>query len=159
MNSDFKRLAHMKWSCICRIVFAPKYRRKFFIEKRRVIGEILIKLCECNGAKIIEAECCPDHIHMLLEIPSKMSVAAVIGYLKGKNSLMIYDQFGSLKFKYRNRQFWCRKNYVGTTGKNTQRIAAYTRQQLEEGKLGDLLSCRMRETRLRVASNGIQVTG
>lgn len=98
MSSDLKSLAHTKWNCKYHIVFAPKYRRKvFYGEKRRAIGEILRKLCEWKGIKIVEAECCPDHIHMLLEIPPKMSVAAVIGYLKGKSSLMIYDQFGNLK--------------------------------------------------------------
>lgn len=97
-------------------------------------------MCKWKGIKIVEAECCPDHIHMLSEIPPKMSVAAVIGYLKGKSSLMIYDQFGNLKFKYRNRQFWCRGYYVDTTGKNTQKIATYIRQQLEEDKLGEQLS-------------------
>ncbi len=141
MSSDLKSLAHTKWNCKYHIVFAPKYRRKvFYGEKRRAIGEILRKLCEWKGIKIVEAECCPDHIHMLLEIPPKMSVAAVIGYLKGKSSLMIYDQFGNLKFKYRNRQFWCRGYYVDTMGKNTQKIATYIRQQLEEDKLGDQLS-------------------
>ena len=141
MSSDLKSLAHTKWNCKYHIVFAPKYRRKvFYGEKRRAIGEILRKLCEWKGINIVEAECCPDQIHMLLEIPPKMSVAAVIGYLKGKSSLMIYDQFGNLKFKYRNRQFWCRGYYVDTRGKNTQKIATYIRQQLEEDKLGDQLS-------------------
>ena len=107
MSSNLKSLAHTKWNCKYHIVFAPKYRRKLFYgEKRRAIGEILGKLCEWKGINIVEAECCPDQIHMLLEIGAKMSVAAVIGYLKGKSSLMIYDQFGNLKFKYRNRQFW-----------------------------------------------------
>lgn len=141
MSSDLKSLAHTKWNCKYHIVFAPKYRRKvFYGEKRRAIGEILRKLCEWKGINIVEAECCPDHIHMMLEIPPKMSVAAVIGYLKGKSSLMIYDQFGNLKFKYRNRQFWCRGYYVDTTGKNTRKIATYIRQQLEEDKLGEQLS-------------------
>ena len=141
MNSDLKSLAHTKWNCKYHIVFAPKYRRKvFYGEQRRAIGEILRKLCEWKGIEIVEAECCPDHIHMLLMIPPKMSVAAVVGYLKGKSSLMIYEQFGNLKFKYRNRQFWCRGYYVDTAGKNAQKIAAYIRQQLEEDKLGDQLS-------------------
>ena len=139
--SDVKSLAHTQWNCKYHIVFAPKYRRKvFYGEKRRAIGSILRKLCDWKELKIIEAECCPDHIHMLLEIPPKMSVAAVVGYLKGKSSLMIYEQFGNLKFKYRNRQFWCRGYYVDTVGKNKQKIANYIRQQLEEDKLGDQLS-------------------
>ena len=91
------------------IVFAPKYRRQIFYgEKKRAPGEILRKLCEWKGIVMIEAECCPDHIHMLVEIPPTLSISSVAGYLKGKSSLMIYEQFGELKFKYRNREFWCR---------------------------------------------------
>ena len=98
------------------------------------------KLCEWKGVNIVEAECCPDHIHMLLEIPPKMSVSAFVGYLKGKSSLMIYEQFGELKFKYRNREFWCRGYYVDTVGKNKAKIAEYIRHQLAEDKLGEQLS-------------------
>ena len=102
--NDTKSLAHTKWNCKYHIVFAPKYRRQvFYGEKRRAIGEILRKLCEWKCVVIIEAEVCPDHIHMLLEIPPKMSVSGVVGYIKGKSSLMIYEKFGNLKFKYRNR--------------------------------------------------------
>lgn len=94
MMSDIKSLAHTKWNCKYHIVFAPKYRRQvFYGEKKRAIGEILRRLCEWKGINIIEAECCPDHIHMLVEIPPKMSVSGFMGYLKGKSSLMIYDQF------------------------------------------------------------------
>lgn len=103
-------------------------------------GKILRKLCEWKGVTILEAEACPDHIHILLEIPPKFSVSSVMGYLKGKSSLMIYDQFGDLKFKYRNREFWCRGYYVDTAGKNTKKIQEYIRHQLEEDKLGDQLS-------------------
>ena len=121
--SDIKSLAHTKWNCKYHIVFAPKYRRQvFYGEKKRAIGEILRRLCEWKGINIIEAECCPDHIHMLVEIPPKMSVSGFMGYLKGKSSLMIYDQFGDLKFKYRNREFWCRGYYVDTAGKNAMKI-------------------------------------
>ena len=106
---DAKSLAHTKWNCKYHIVFAPKYRRQvFYGEKKRAVGEILRKLCEWKGVKIFEAECCPDHTHMLLEIPPKMSVSSFMGYMKGKSSLMLYEQFGDLKFKYRNREFWCR---------------------------------------------------
>ena len=89
---------------------------------------------------IIEAECYPDHIHLLLEIPPKMSASGFMGYLKGKSSLMIYEQFGDLKLKYRNREFWCRGYYVGTVGKNATKIREYIRKQLEEDKLGAQLS-------------------
>ena len=120
---DAKSLAHTKWNCKYHIVFAPKYRRQvFYGEKRRAVGDILRKLCEWKDIKILEAECCPDHIHMLLEIPPKISVSSFMGYLKGKSSLMLYEQFGDLKFKYRSREFWCRGFYVDTVGKNTAKI-------------------------------------
>lgn len=141
---DAKSLAHTRWNCKYHIVFAPKYRRQvFYGEKKRAIGEILRKLCEWKGVTILEAEACPDHIHMLLEIPPKYSVSSVMGYLKGKSSLMIYEQFGDLKFKYRNREFWCRGYYVDTAGKNTKKIQEYIRRQLEEDKLGDQMSIPM----------------
>ena len=122
-------------------MFAPKYRRKvFYGEKRIAIGKILRQLCEWKGINIIEAEMCVDHVHMLLEIPPKYSVSTVMGYLKGKSSTMIYEQFGELKYKYKNREFWCKGYYVDTVGKNESRIAEYIRQQLEEDKLGEQLS-------------------
>ena len=139
--SDVKSLSHTRWNCKYHIVFAPKYRRQvFYGEKRRAIGEILRRLCEWKGINIVEAECCPDHIHMLLEIPPKQSVSGVVGYLKGKSSLMIYEQFANLKYKYRNREFWCRGYYVDTVGKNTAKIKAYIQQQLAEDKLGTQIS-------------------
>ena len=97
-------LSHTVWDCKYHVVFAPKYRRKvFYGSKRLEIGTILRKLCEFKGVTIIEAEVCPDHVHMLLEIPPKMSVSGFMGYLKGKSSLMIYQRWGNLKFKYGNR--------------------------------------------------------
>ncbi len=93
-----------------------------------------------KSVRILEAECCADHIHMLVEIPPKMSVSGFMGYLKGKSSLMLYEQFGDLKFKYRNREFWCRGYYVDTVGKNTAKIQDYIKHQLEEDKMGEQLS-------------------
>ncbi|EAS9096280.1 IS200/IS605 family transposase, partial [Salmonella enterica subsp. enterica serovar Infantis] len=138
---DEKSLAHTRWNCKYHIVFAPKYRRQaFYGEKRRAVGSILRKLCEWKNVRILEAECCADHIHMLLEIPPKRSVSSFMGYLKGKSSLMLYEQFGDLKFKYRNREFWCRGYYVDTVGKNTAKIQEYIKHQLEEDKMGEQLS-------------------
>ena len=126
-------LSHTVWNCKYHVVFAPKYRRKvFYGSKRLEIGAILRKLCEFKGVTIIEAEVCPDHVHMLLEIPPKMSVSGFMGYLKGKSSLMIYQRWGNLKFKYRNREFWCRGFYVDTVGKNTKKIKEYIQKQLKE---------------------------
>ena len=138
---DAKKLAHTKWNGKYHMVFVPKYRRQsFYGEKKRAIGEILRKLCEWKSVSIVEAECCPDHIHMLLEMPPKMSVSAFAGYLKDKSSQMIYKLFGELKFKYRNREFWCRGYYVDTVGKNKAKMAEYIRDQLAEDKTEDQLS-------------------
>ena len=98
-----------------------------------------VKLCEWKGVKIIEAEACPDYIHIFVEIPPKYSISGFMGYLKGKSSTMLYKQFGELKYKYRNREFWCRGYYVDTVGKNESRIAEYVRNQLKEDELGEQL--------------------
>ena len=126
-------LAHTTWNCKYHIVFAPKYRRKvFFGQKRLEIGAILRSLCEWKEVNIIEAEVCPDHVHMLVEIPPKLSVSGFMGYLKGKSSILIYQKYANMKFKYRNREFWCRGYYVDTVGKNKKAIAEYIRNQLQE---------------------------
>ena len=136
--NDVHSLSHSKWNCKYHIVFAPKYRRKvFYGEKRNAIGKILRQLCEWKGVTILEAEACPDHIHLFVEIPPKMSVSSFMGYLKGKSATMIYEQFGELKYKYRNREFWCKGYYVDTVGNNSNRIAEYIKHQLEEDHLGD----------------------
>ena len=106
----------------------------FYEEKRMEIGAILRELCRWKGVEIIEAEVCPDHIHMLVSIPPKMSVSGFMGFLKGKSSLMIYQRWGNMKFKYRNRQFWCRGYYVDTVGKNTKAIKEYIATQLKQDK-------------------------
>ena len=135
-NSD----AHTKWNCKYHVVFAPKYRRKVFYEEKRLeIGAILRELCRWKGVEIIEAEG-PDHIHMLLAIPPKMSVSGFMGFLKGKSSLMIYQKWGSMKFKYRNRQFWCRGYYVDTVGKNAKAIKEYIATQLKQDKESSQMS-------------------
>ena len=139
--NDVKSLAHTKWKCKYHIVFAPKYRRKvFFGEKKREVGKILRQLCDWKGIKIVEAEICPDPVHMLLEIPPKVAISSFMGYLKGKSSLMIYEQFPGLQVKYRNREFWCRGYYVDTVGKNAKRIEQYIKNQLEEDKAGEQMT-------------------
>lgn len=133
MKDNNISLAHTLWNCKYHVVFAPKYRRKvFYGSKRLEIGAKLRRLCEFKGVTIIEAEVCPDHVHMLLEIPPKMSVSGFMGYLKGESSLMIYQRWGNMKFKYRNRKFWCRGFYVDTVGKNTKKIKKYISNQLKE---------------------------
>ena len=139
MNNN--SLAHTKWNCKYHIVFAPKYRRQVIYGQLRAdIGKILRELCERKGVTIIEAEVCPDHIHMFVEIPPKYSVAEIMGYLKGKSSLMIFDRHANLKYKYGNRHFWCRGYYVDTVGKNEKRIAEYVRNQLLEDYTEDQIT-------------------
>ena len=109
MGNDNNSLSHTTWNCKYHIVFAPKYRRQLIYGELKVeIGKILRELCEWKGIKIIEAELCPDHIHKLVEIPPKFSVSGVVGFLKGKSSLLIHERHGNLKYKYGNRSFWCR---------------------------------------------------
>ena len=137
---DNQSLAHTKWNCKYHIVFAPKYRRKvFFGQKRFEIGGIIRELCRWKGVELLSAEACPDHIHILVAIPPKMSVSSFMGFLKGKSSLMIYEKWGNMKFKYRNRQFWCRGYYVDTVGKNEQKIAEYISNQLKQDEMSEQL--------------------
>lgn len=132
-NNDIASLSHSKWRRQYHIVFAPKYRRQEIYGKiKEDIGKILRKLCKQKGVEIIEVELCPDHIHMLVSIPSKLSVSSFVGYLKGKSSLMIFDRHANLKYKYGNRHFWCRGYYVDTVGRNKNAIAEYIRNQLQE---------------------------
>jgi putative transposase len=138
--NDTHSLSHTKWNCKYHIVFAPKYRRKvFFEEKRLEIGRILRELCKWKEVNIIEAEVCPDHVHMLVEIPPKMSVSSFMGFLKGKSSLMIYEKWGNMKYKYRNREFWCKGYYVDTVGKDAKKIKEYIQNQLKEDELSGQL--------------------
>ena len=118
---DKNSLAHTRWECKYHIVFAPKYRRKVIYQQIRVdVGHILSELCKRKGIEIIEVEACPDHIHMFVRIPPKYSVSEIMGYLKGKSSLMIFERHANLQYKYGNRHFWCRGYYVDTVGKNAK---------------------------------------
>ena len=139
--NDNNSLAHTTWNCKYHIVFAPKYRRRAIYGKIRAdICRIIRMLCERKGVNIIEAELCPDHVHMLVEIPPKYSVADIVGYIKGKSSLMIFDRHANLKYKYGNRHFWCRGYYVDTVGKNAKKIEEYIRQQLQEDIAADQIT-------------------
>ena len=139
--TDIQSLSHSKWRCQYHIVFAPKYRRQeIYGQLRADTGKILRQLSEQKGVEIIEAEACPDHIHMLVSIPPSMSVAQYVGYLKGKSSLMIFDRHANLKYKYGNRHFWCRGYYVDTVGRNKKAIAEYIKNQLSEDIASDQIS-------------------
>ena len=139
--TDINSLSHSKWNCKYHIVFAPKYRRKvFYGQNRHEIGKILAELCRWKDVRIITGEACPDHIHLFLEIPPKMSISSFMGYLKGKSSVMIYERWGNVKYKYRNRQFWCRGYYVDTVGKNAEAIKNYIENQLKEDRMSEQLT-------------------
>ena len=138
---DDNSLAHTQWNCKYHIVFAPKFRRQIIYGRLKTsIGRILRELCERKHVEIVEANACPDHIHMLVKIPPKISVSDFMGYLKGKSSLMIFDQHANLKYKYGNRHFWCRGYYVDTVGRNEKVIQEYIKRQLEEDQRIDQLS-------------------
>ncbi len=123
------------------LVFAPKYRRQEIYGKLKVdIGKILRDLCDRKGIEIIKAELCRDHVHMLVRIPPKFSVSEIMGYLKGKSALMIFDRHANLKYKYGNRHFWCRGYYVDTVGKNEKKISEYIREQLQSDIASDQIS-------------------
>ena len=141
LRMDVNSLAHTKWECKYHIVFAPKYRRQVIYKDIRAdVGQTPGALCRRKGIEIIEAECCPDHIHMLVRIPPKYSVSEIVGYLKGKSSLMIFEKHANLKYKYGNRHFWRRGYYVDTVGKNTAAIKAYIQNQLKEDLEYDQMS-------------------
>ena len=140
-DKDIKSLEHTTWRCQYHIVFAPKFRRmEIYGELKTDIGWILRKLCDEKGVEILEAEACPDHIHMLLSIPPKYSISTFMGYLKGKSSLMIFDRHANLKYRYGNRTFWARGYYVDTVGRNKNKIAEYIRNQLTQDQLSDQMS-------------------
>ncbi len=137
-EKDINSLDHTTWRCQYHVVFAPKYRRLvIYNELKADIGFILRQLCKQKGIEIIEAEACPDHIHMLISIPPKYSVSQVMGYLKGKSSLMIFDRHANLKYKYGNRHFWARGYYVD---RNKKQIQEYIQNQLKEDQLSDQMS-------------------
>jgi len=138
---DRNTLSHTSWDCKYHIVFAPKYRRQIIYGKIKAdLGKILRELCERKEIEIIEATLCKEHVHMLIKIPPKHSVSSIMGYLKGKSSLMIFDRHANLKYKYGNRHFWCRGYYVDTAGKNAKKIEAYIRNQIQEDAISDQIS-------------------
>ena len=137
-EKDINSLDHTTWRCQYHVVFAPKYRRlEIYGAIKADIGKILRQLCQQKGVEIIEAEACPDHIHMLISIPPKYSVSQIMGFLKGKSSLMIFDRHANLKYKYGNRHFWARGYFVDTVGRNKKQVQEYIRMQLQEDQIAD----------------------
>lgn len=139
---DTKSLSHASYRCKYHIVIVPKFRRMVIYNKLRHDIRLIIKtLIERKpGVELIEGELCPDHIHLLLEIPPKYSVAEFMGYLKSKSTLMIFDRHASMEYKYENRKFWARGYFVDTVGKNEKTVREYIQNQLAEDKLSDQMS-------------------
>ena len=140
-NPYSESLLHTTWECKYHIVFAPKYRRKEIYGKlRQDIGIILRELCKRKEVEIIAAEACPNHIHLYVSMPPKLSVSSFMGYLKGKSTLLIFERHGNLKYKYGNRVFWCRGYYVSTVGNNKKAVEEYVKRQLEEDLMHDQIA-------------------
>ena len=141
MKNEIKHTAHSTYRYEYHIVFAPKYRRKeIYGQLKKDIGEIIRKLCDEKKVEILEAEACPDHIHMLVSVPPYISIAQFMGFLKGKSTLMIFDRHANLKFKYGSRHFWSRGYYVDTVGRNERVISEYIQKQLQEDYYTDQIS-------------------
>ena len=136
-----RSLAHTRWMCKYHIVFTPKYRRKIIYNKlRRDIVQIIKDLCKWKGIEIIEGKAMPDHIHILVKIPPKMSISNFMGYLKGKSAMMIFARHGNLKYKFGNNNFWSTGYYVSTVGLNEATIAKYIKEQDTYDKMMDKIS-------------------
>ncbi|MBC6002171.1 MAG: IS200/IS605 family transposase [Veillonella sp.] len=141
MATKTQSLAHTKWLCKYHIVFTPKYRRKvIYNQYRNSLREILRRLCEYKGVKIIEGELMADYVHMLVLIPPKISVSSFMGYLKGKSALMMFDKHANLKYKFGNRHFWSEGYYVSTVGLNEATVKKYIREQELHDQMKDKLS-------------------
>ena len=141
MANKSDSLAHTKWMCKYHIVFSPKYRRKVIYNQiRKDVGEIIRTLCQYKGVEIHEGHLMPDHVHLLVSIPPKYSVSSVMGYLKGKSALMIFERHANLKYKYGNRHFWCEGYYVSTVGLNEETIRKYIAEQEQRDQAMDRLS-------------------
>ncbi|RKJ60835.1 IS200/IS605 family transposase [Butyricicoccus sp. 1XD8-22] len=142
VSSD-NSLSHTRWNCKYHIVFIPKYRRKIIYGKlRKDIGAIIRKLCEMKDVELIEGHAMPDHIHILVKIPPKLSVSQFMGFLKGKSALMIFDRHANLKYKLGNRTFWAKGYFVSTVGLNEKTVAKYIREQETEDRLRDSMTKR-----------------
>ncbi|MGF7429068.1 IS200/IS605 family transposase [Lactiplantibacillus argentoratensis] len=147
MANKLNSLAHTKWLCKYHIVFTPKYRRKIIYNQyRRDLQDDIRLLCQYKGVKILEGHMMPDHVHLLVSIPPKLSVASFMGYLKGKSALMMFDQHANLKYKFGNRHFWSVSYYVSTVGLNEATIRKYIRDQEKHDQAQDRLSVREYET-------------
>ena len=152
-----RTLAHTTWECKYHIVFVPKNRRKVIYGKlRRDIGNILRKLCEYKQVEVIEGTACADHIHVCLSIPPKYSVATIVGYLKGKSTMIVYERFSNLRRNFRGHNFWARVYYVSTVGLDEQKVRQYIKNQQEQDSIVDRYDTDLVKDPFRGASSQIK---
>ena len=141
MAKQTNSLAQTKWMCKYHIVFTPKYRRKIvYNQYKSDLRDILKQLCSYKGVEILEGHLMPDHVHMLVSIPPKYSISQIMGYIKGKSAMMIFERHANLKYKFGNRNFWATGYYVSTVGLNTATIQKYIREQDKQDQIEDSLS-------------------
>ena len=137
---EWQSLSHVRWYCRYHVVFVPKYRKRtIFGQLRRQIGGLLRALCVQHEVELVEGHAMPDHVHLLLSIPPKYSVANTVGFVKGKSAIQIHRQFLGRERNFTGFHFWARGYCVCTVGLDEQKIRAYIRDQEEEEKRQELL--------------------
>ena len=150
MANQTNSLAHTKWVCKYHVVFCPKYRRKMiYKEYRKDLQEIIRTLCKYKGVEIVEGHMMPDHVHLLISIPPKMSVSSFMGYLKGKSALMMFDKHANLKYKFGNRHFWATGYYVSTVGIQEKTLRKYIQEQEKQDQIEDKVSTKEYENHFK----------
>ena len=133
-----KVLAHTVWECRYHIVWVPKNRRKILYGKlRKEVGNIIRKLCEYKGVEVIEGKACSDHLHICLAIPPKYSISTIVGYLKGKSAMIVFEKYSGLKKNFKGHSFWARGYYVSTVGLDEARVRKYIQEQEENESIQD----------------------
>ena len=133
-----KSLSHTVWECKYHIVWVPKNRRKIIYGKlRKELGVILRRLCEYKGVEAVEGTLCTDHIHLCLSIPPKYAVSTIVGYLKGKSTMMIFEQYSRLRRNFKGHSFWARGYYVSTVGLDEAKIRRYIKNQQDNDTIED----------------------
>ena len=149
-----KSLAHTVWECKYHIVWVPKNRRKVAYGKlKKDIGQILRKLCEYKGIEVLEGTVCADHIHIFLSIPPKYAISTIVGYLKGKSTMILFERYSRLRRNFRGHSFWARGYYVNTVGLDEKKVRKYIKNQQEHEKIKDRYDTDLNRDPFRGASN------
>jgi putative transposase len=139
--NDYQSLSHSVWECKYHTIWVPKYRKKkIYTELRKYLGSLFRELAEQKESRVEEGHLMPDHVHMLLSIPPKYSVAQVIGFIKGKSAIHIARNFVGRRKNFTGQHFWARGYFVSTVGRDEEAIRAYIRKQEEEDRRIDQLN-------------------